>query len=750
VVASDPLREKLLIAEDRVAIVRAAVIFFNIAVYLLFLDPAVGIPWLAWTIIIVASLYAIGVLMLRPHRRAQIFLEGWFTTAGDSVLITAWIIGTGGIHSPFYLLWFVSLAAIAFRFGLRETFAAGGIYIGAYVGLVALMGQLPAHSVETLVRSVYIVFVTALAGLLAHESTRQWLSRAEIRRAAAGPGGDGVMRGVDMDRTLRSVLDSMGSFVRADRAAIYLLDEPAGRLNCAFSQGLSQQWIQARTKAYQELPGIAVLRGDDYLHVTDARTDPRLEPVRDAAIKEGLRSYAVFPLEVEGQRIGLISLYRDRVEPFSPQEIELARSLADRAAATIANARLVSELTESEARLQKVLASAPLVLFAADREGRITMLEGEGTTSLPMGRDEHIGRPVSELYPESTEVPHNIRRALDGEEFRSDVMIDGAVFAAHYAPVRDDEGKVEGVIGVAMDVTEQRRAEQEETERVKEQAELEHLREIDQFKTLFINTAAHELRTPLTPIKVQLHLLRTGGMERLGERQRNAVNVLERNIDRLGNLVEDILEGARIQAGRLRMEKKPISLDQVVAEAVESFVDPAGQAGILLVSRVESGLVVPADPKRIIQVLFNLLSNALKFTPKGGQIIVETKRVGDMGQVIVRDTGAGLSREQAARLFRPFSQVHDPMATVRGGTGLGLYISRSLVDLHGGRIWCESPGPGQGSTFTFTLPLKEVDQQTEVTDWGMVASRQAEETKAREILSPAEKDRLARRARELV
>lgn len=750
VVAGDPLQEKLLLAEDRVAYVRAAVIAFNVFIYLSFLDPAVGIPALAWAVIVVASVYAALSMMMRPHRVLPLFMTGWFTTVTDSVLIVAWIMGTGGFHSPFYLLWYVSLAAIAFRFGMRQTFIATVLYISAYVGLVAALGQLAATATEVAVRSVYIGFVGVLVGLLAHESTRQFLDKAELGRVVAGTSRSSldVSREVDMDRTLRTVLDSTREFVRADRAAVYLVDEDSASLRCAYAQGLSDQWIQARTVAYEKLPGKKVMEGEvDHLHVADAATDPRLEPIQVTVRQEGIRTYAVFPLQVNGQRIGVLSLYRDRVEPFSEHEISLAQSLADRAAGTIANARLVKELSESEARLQKVLSNAPVILFAMDVEGRLTMVEGEGTKALNMDPKQMIGRRVDEIYGDHSVMQTFVKRALAGKEFVDELKVDSTVFTVHYAPVRDENGNVDGVIGIAVDITERKRAQQEESQK----AELEQLREIDQVKTLFINTAAHELRTPLTPIKVQLHLLRSGGLEALSERQRHAVDVLERNIDRLGHLVEDILEGARLQAGRLKVDRRPVSLDVVVREAVESFSEPARAAGVVLEERLDSGLVVPADPKRVIQVLFNLLSNALKFTPKGGRIVVETGRVGDSAFVRVTDTGAGLTTEQAARLFKPFSQVHDPMKTVRGGTGLGLYISRSLVGLHRGRIWCESPGPGKGSTFTFTLPLKAEEGEIEKEpDWGQVGVASVDEGHEEEILSPAERDRLAKRARELV
>lgn len=235
------------------------------------------------------------------------------------------------------------------------------------------------------------------------------------------------------------------------------------------------------------------------------------------------------------------------------------------------------------------------------------------------------------------------------------------------------------------------------------QVEHERLRAVDQMKTQFINNAAHELRTPLTPIVLQLHVLKQGAAAGLSDRQQKALELLDRNISRLNLLVGDLLEVAKLQAGHLKLERKVIDLDRVASEAVESFREPARQAGVELELRTAGGLVVEADAKRLIQVLFNLLSNALKFTPRGGRIAVESALQGGHAVVRVRDTGPGLTQEQRARLFEPFTQVHDAK-TGPAGSGLGLYICRGILEQHGGRIWAESEGRGKGATFAFALP----------------------------------------------
>ncbi len=238
-------------------------------------------------------------------------------------------------------------------------------------------------------------------------------------------------------------------------------------------------------------------------------------------------------------------------------------------------------------------------------------------------------------------------------------------------------------------------------------AALERLRELERFKTQFINTAAHELNSPLTPVKLQLHLLRTEHSQGLTQKQKASLDIVERNVDRLISLVSDVLEAARLQANRLVVKKEPVDLHQIVSEAVESMRPQARTVGIEVVLESKPGFRAEADPDRIAQVVYNLIGNALKFTPRGGKVRVITAKEGEFAVVRVNDTGIGLRPEDFLRLFQPFSQTHEWTRSKRPGSGLGLFISQGIVEQHGGRIWCDSPGPNRGSTFSFAIPFPQ-------------------------------------------
>jgi signal transduction histidine kinase len=233
---------------------------------------------------------------------------------------------------------------------------------------------------------------------------------------------------------------------------------------------------------------------------------------------------------------------------------------------------------------------------------------------------------------------------------------------------------------------------------------VERLRGMDALKTRFINIASHELRTPMTPIRTELHLLRTGRRGPLTPQMEQGLEMVGRNVDRLNRLIRELLEASRMQAGHLKLQVKEIPLGPVLESAARTMEGEAKAKGVSL--QVESTeLRVMADDDRVSQVLINLLENAVQFTPAGGRVSVLAERLGAEAQVRVVDTGVGIEPDALPRLFQPFSQAEPGVPRTEGGTGLGLYICRGIVDGHGGRIWAESEGKGRGATMVFTLPL---------------------------------------------
>ncbi|GEM_PF-5540472 len=228
------------------------------------------------------------------------------------------------------------------------------------------------------------------------------------------------------------------------------------------------------------------------------------------------------------------------------------------------------------------------------------------------------------------------------------------------------------------------------------------LREQEALRVQMLNTLAHDLATPLTPLKLQMSLIPA---DRAVPPER--VVLLRRNLAQMERLVADIKDLARLEAGALRCDPQPVDLRALAQSAVDAFRADAEARGLTLLARLDAGLPVQADPERVTQVLYNLLTNALKFTPSGGTVTLEGCAEEGEARLRVRDTGRGLTPDEMGRLFHPFTQVHERGEVKERGSGLGLYISRGLAEAHGGRVWVESEGRGKGAAFTLALPQRE-------------------------------------------
>lgn len=256
----------------------------------------------------------------------------------------------------------------------------------------------------------------------------------------------------------------------------------------------------------------------------------------------------------------------------------------------------------------------------------------------------------------------------------------------------------------------------------------ERLKEVDKLKDEFVSLASHELRTPMTIIKSYAWMLLNQTVENLSEKQRTYLERIFASTEGLIKLVNDMLNISRIESGRLTIEPVTTDIGKLVSGVVTEMQTRAAEIGVnLLYDPPHMPLIVKADVGRIKEVLINLIGNSLKFTPKDGSVTVMVEK-NEQGFAVtkVKDTGRGISKENMYKLFQKFNMVGDTHLTKdRGqGTGLGLYLSKSLVELHGGRIWAESEGEGKGATFSFTLPPGDSGLSQQATQLGAVAGSQ--------------------------
>lgn len=328
--------------------------------------------------------------------------------------------------------------------------------------------------------------------------------------------------------------------------------------------------------------------------------------------------------------------------------------------------------------------------------------------------EEVIGKPINILIPEDhpDEEPGILARIRAGEriEHYETVRIrkDGSFvnISLTVSPVRDENGKIIGASKIARDITERKLAEIRLREAL-EQAESARQRaeEASRLKDEFLATVSHELRTPMTAIIGWIRMLLDGKLDE--ESSRKALETIDRNARSQAQLIEDLLDVSRIISGKMRLEFRTLDPSAVVNAAVD-VVKPAAEAkriGLQLIVDPNAG-PISGDFERLQQVVWNLLSNAVKFTPLGGRITVELRRVEQSVEIKVSDTGIGIKHEFLPRVFERFSQADGSTTRLHGGLGMGLAIVKSIVEMHGGSVTAESTGSGRGATFTVLLPLR--------------------------------------------
>jgi PAS domain S-box-containing protein len=370
-------------------------------------------------------------------------------------------------------------------------------------------------------------------------------------------------------------------------------------------------------------------------------------------------------------------------------------------------------------RLVATLRSIGDGVIGTDRESRVTFMNPVAESLTGWSAGEAAGRPLVEVCPivsESTREPiespvaHVLRESVvvslpgcplllgrDGVERHID---DSA------APIRDETGQIVGVVLVFRDVTERRRAELgREQLLARERAARRAAEAASRAKDDFLATMSHELRTPVTAIVGWSRMLRTRNLA--GPAAARALEIIERNAQAQALLIHDLLDVSRIVTGKFRLENRPVDLAHVIEAAADSIRPVAEAKGIRLDLDLEpeAGLI-GGDANRLEQVLWNLLSNAIRFVPGGGQVQIVLRRKGSRLELSVGDTGQGIAADLLPHIFERFRQGDCAAARQHGGLGLGLAIVRHLVELHGGTVRAASPGAGAGATFTISLPLK--------------------------------------------
>jgi len=482
---------------------------------------------------------------------------------------------------------------------------------------------------------------------------------------------------------LGGVVEKLVELDWADGALIALATEE-GRLSVASAAGLAPPAREALIALIER--GVRGQRLETGIVVADTSDLP--QDLRGLEIG----GFAAQPMVDPDGIAGIVAVTTRRVLRLTPSRTELLRSVTREVAAMLERSELAGEVEENRRIAESVLREMSDGVLVIDHTNHCVVVNPAAARLLGRSRAELIGQESEEILPLGGDAIETLRRRA-ADTARTPVApllaeVNNRRLAISAGPFLDSEAGPDhaGMMVLMRDLTSAA-----EAERVKQD---------------FVSMVGHELRTPLTLIRTTVDLLNEGDAGVLNDTQRRIVEVLHANTDRLMALINDLLDMSALDSGRMQIQPELIDLVEVVTEAVAE-AQPAAQAkDHRLSANIPARLAVRADRKRILQVLANLIGNAVKYTPPGGNIQVSVTLHEPWVEVRVHDSGIGIPPEEQAQLFEKFFRTTTGRRTT-GGTGLGLAIARSLIDLHGGAIWVESDGRN-GSTFVFTLPMRPI------------------------------------------
>ena len=495
--------------------------------------------------------------------------------------------------------------------------------------------------------------------------------------------GKSLIDEVDTRNLLEFLLDKAVDLVDAELGVLSLHEED-GLFRVKAVHGLENVNVGLAYRQGEYLPGVAAAE-----EAPLRRTE--IDPASAAPWGEGLSyriSYLAAPITWQGVTKGVIEVASpSSARAFGEDDLRLLSLFVNQAAIALENSNLYRLITEDQRRMEAMLHSINDGVIAVNNEARVILVNSAAERILDLPpfsqTDKRHVREVIRLPDLANIFLKSLNTRMELEEEIRLGPPDRRVLEIETSLIETSPGERIGIIAVIRDVT--------------------ILRELEQAKSDFVSTVSHELRTPLTSIKAYTATLRRRDVEFDENTRQEFLQVVEEETDRLTRLVSDILDVSRIESGRLALKKRDFDLSKLVRIIIGKLQSQFSNHDIRLISP-ESIDAVRADPDKIEQVFVNLVDNAAKYSPSGGEITLTLEAQQRRVECTVSDSGLGISAEHLPHIFEKFHRVDNRATREIYGTGLGLYVSKSIVEAHGGTIWAESE-LGEGSTFRFTLPL---------------------------------------------
>jgi len=598
------------------------------------------------------------------------------------------------------------------------------------------------------------------AAILDKARLDQQMEERARQLAALNEVGSVITSTLDTQMVQNLIMDKAVELIQAEAGSLVLVDRDTGELVFEVTAGPgSADLVGTRLPPGTGVVGAVVQEGEPII-IRDAHVDQRWYRGLDDHTRFITHSIIAVPMISRGRAIGVIELLnRCDGGPFDEDDERLLTAFATNAAVSIENARLFTQTDQALAARVEELSMTQRIdreLNATLDYNRVMSLTLDWAlrmTGANIGRvavimeTEDGGRGLRFLasrgYPEESLAAHEaelwpLERGIIGrvvrtgrpelvEDVENDpdyVRVAVEMIAQLTVPIRREE-QIIGVI--ALESSQRDRLNQEALESVTRLADhaaiaienarlFGQVRRADEAKTEFVSFVSHELKQPMTSIKGYTDLLAKGVVGDLNDTQRSFLETVRSNVDRMNTLVSDLLDISRIESGRIRLEFKDVSIEQVIEESLRTIRGQIEAKHQTLEVDVLSDLpLVRGDRDRLVQILTNLVSNAYRYTPEGGHIAVCAQRWSDVRETVeqdgfvlcsVTDTGIGIAPKDQERLFTKYFRANDPSVRSVAGTGLGLVITKSFVELHGGEIWVKSK-MGQGSTFAFIVPVAQ-------------------------------------------
>lgn len=524
---------------------------------------------------------------------------------------------------------------------------------------------------------------------------------------------------LDVDEVLNQVMDAVIDLSGAERGFLMLLDPDTGELHLRVARNMEHETLQSKDAVSRTITE-AVVRNSTPILTTDAQSDPRFAR-QESIVLHSLRSIMCVPLRSRGELIGVVYVdNRISAGVFTNEDLNLLNAFASQAAIAIENARLYARTDQAlQQRLTELetLTQIDRDLNASLNFERIMEIIRSWALRGTQGLQAWVllknsSQRLQIVSGPADEYPASLEGLNFDREWRAKPIWQEVNQTLLAAPIFHG-GDFAGLIAVqkGSPFTEQEslflsRLAARAANAIENARLYEAVQQANQEKNRFISVISHELRIPMTSIRGYTDLLRQQAVGPVNEKQRSFLETIRNNVDRMAALISDLSDISRIESGRLKLEPRRITLPQLVEETVMTLRPKLDEKGHQLYYEISPNLPeIVADPNRVSQVLTNLLTNAIKYTPAGGSIWLRAEQQGDLIHVEVQDSGIGIAPEDQQRLFEQFFRSEDRAVREEQGWGLGLNVTKQLVELMGGKIGFSSQ-LGKGSTFWFTLPLE--------------------------------------------